>query len=60
MMKHLRILLLCLVPLGLLSCSDDDNPPQPVPIVLQGCEILCDGPGCPTSCDDIAFSQNFD
>lgn len=55
MEKILWIVMLCLMLAGILSCSDDDNPPQPV---LSGCEILCDGPGCPYSCDDIVSSES--
>ncbi|MEA2040403.1 MAG: hypothetical protein U9N82_11350 [Thermodesulfobacteriota bacterium] len=56
MKKSLRIVPLCLgIVLGIVGCSDDDNPPQPV---LSGCEILCDGPGCPYSCDDIESSES--
>lgn len=60
MKKSLRIVPLCLgILLGIVGCSDDDNPPQPFPPdVLQGCEILCDGPGCPASCDDIVSSES--
>jgi len=46
---------LCLMLAGILSCSDDDNPPQPV---LAGCEILCDGLDCPYSCDDMVSSES--
>ena len=47
--------MLCLMLAGILSCSDDDNPPQPV---LAGCEILCDGLDCPYSCDDMVSSES--
>ena len=61
MKKSLLLVLLWLgMLLGILGCSDDDNPPQPTPpVILQGCEILCDGPGCPTNCDDIVSSENL-